>query len=98
MVRDLFVGHNLRATQLYLVLLLKKKVDIHIALGKQEKTFYFWLEGVNFLFKFCLCVDKGSFGWGQLVFGATLLGIIDEEEDGPPYYMWSCQRKLFCLC
>ena len=31
------------------------------------------------------------------MFGATSLGSIDEEEGGPPYYMWSCQKKLFCL-
>ena len=61
------------------------------------KTFWFWLEGVNFLFRFCLSVGYGSFGCGQLGYPTTLLGTIDEEEDGPPYYMWTCQKKLFCF-
>ena len=62
-----------------------------------ETTFLFWLEGINFLFQFCLGVVYQSFGLGQLVFIVTLSGSIDEEEGGPPYCMWTCQRKLFCF-
>ena len=45
-----------------------------------EKTFWFWLEGIYFLFQFCLGIGYESFGLGQLVFIVTLSGNIDEEE------------------
>ena len=52
LVIDILVGHNLGYTQLCLVVLMKKKVDLHIACGHVRENFFDSARRYQFYWRF----------------------------------------------